>query len=42
MMAKVIGLLARQYLEAAEVPSLRELIDDPNSPGKYRGDQVAA
>jgi hypothetical protein len=27
MMAKVIGLLARQYLEAAEVPSLRELIE---------------
>ena len=27
MMAKVVGLLARQYLEAAEVPSLRELID---------------
>jgi hypothetical protein len=27
MLAKVIGLLARQYLEAAEVPSLRELID---------------
>ena len=26
MMAKVIGLLARQYLEAAEVLSLRELI----------------
>jgi hypothetical protein len=27
MMAKVVGLLARQYLEAAEVPSLRELIN---------------
>jgi Radical SAM superfamily/Domain of unknown function (DUF4070)/B12 binding domain len=27
MMAKVIGLLARQHLEAAELPSLRELID---------------
>jgi hypothetical protein len=27
MMTKVIGLLARQYLEAAEVPSLRELIE---------------
>jgi hypothetical protein len=27
MMAKVVGLLARQHLEAAEVPSLRELID---------------
>jgi radical SAM superfamily enzyme YgiQ (UPF0313 family) len=27
MMTKVFGLLARQYLEAAEVPSLRELIE---------------
>jgi hypothetical protein len=27
MLAKVVGLLARQYVEAAEVPSLRELID---------------
>jgi hypothetical protein len=27
MLAKVIGLLARQHLEAAEVPSLRELIE---------------
>jgi hypothetical protein len=28
MMTKVFGLLARQYLEAAEVPSLRELIEN--------------
>jgi Radical SAM superfamily/B12 binding domain/Domain of unknown function (DUF4070) len=27
MMAKVVGLLASQYLEAAELPSLRELIE---------------
>jgi hypothetical protein len=27
MVAKVIGLLARQYLEVAELPSLRELIE---------------
>ena len=27
MVAKVVGLLARKYLEAAELPSLREMIE---------------